>query len=157
MGIYWNAQTYVKDTSYIVGEVRSRNIYEIDLKACSKYLVRRLDIKGGIEILNSLKSQKKYVVDIERTPMSNSCIFNLFYIDSNDLIGYENVRIDNEGNKFCIAWDPSTPFRYINELSNGDSEFKHIDDASERRGLEDLLLILKEAVEKDYIVLFYWE
>jgi hypothetical protein len=156
MGVYWNISSFRKVQSIISGEIKCRNMFEININESWAHEVRRAGIRGGIESLNLLKKQGRFIQNEENETLFEGFISNIFYLESNDLFDGKNLRVDDTGNTFGIAWNPIVAYGYFKNLSNGDSTFSHISDIEQRNGLEEILMILEEAMEEDFMVSFYW-
>lgn len=154
MGVYWFASSLKKDSAYISGEIKCEGLYEINISKSRSHEVRRVEIHGGLNVLNDRKYLDKQYV---HSHIHKGFVDNLFYLYSSD---GDRYRRDEEGGVYGLAFDPRPIFEYIKTLGGNGNEVDNnlsMDKYEQAVGLQELYLVLEEAMEEDYIMLFYWQ
>jgi hypothetical protein len=154
MGVYWFASSLKKDSAYISGEIKCEGLYEINISKSRSYEVRRVEIHGGLYRLNDLRYLDNQYLD---TPEYKGYVDNLFYLYSSD---GDRYRRDESGGVYALAFDPRPIFEYIKTIGGNGNEVDNnlsLEKYDQAIGLQELYLVLEEAIEEDYIVFFYWQ
>jgi len=154
MGVYWFASSLKKDSAYISGEIKCEGIYEINIAKSMSHEVRRVEIQGGIQRLNDLKYLDKQYIS---STSYKGFVDNLFYLYSSD--GDRYLR-DNKGNVFTLGFDPKRIIEYVKTIGGSDLEVDKSlpgHDYEQAVCLQELFLVLEEAIEEEYIMFFYWQ
>lgn len=154
MGVYWIASSLKKDSAYISGEIKCEGLFEINISNSMSHEVRRVEIQGGIKKLNDLKYLDKQYIS---SKSYKGFVDNLFYLYSCD--GDRYLR-NNKGNVFTLGFDPKRVIEYVKTIGGinvkvDDSLPK--DEYEQAVCLQELFLVLEEAIEEEYIMFFYWQ
>lgn len=153
MGVYWTAVSYKKDASFISGEVKSRQCFEVNIPLARKFKASKVDFRGGVQAFESIR---KNAVDYMYGIYSFGEMF--FYFNADDLVDGSNIRKVSSEEYYGICYSPSESLKTLKKISEKTNNFMDWDGnpLENREGLIQLIALLQEANENGYLVHFYW-
>lgn len=150
MGVYWSVKSYKKDDSYITGEVKSRELYEFNLKKASDFLIQKVSSRHGVQLFHEIIDSSNIYENFGLFDKNEM----LFFLLSEDLIDGTTLREDDNDDSFGLLCKPNKALLTLEKISNKTIDF---DSHQDKEFINELIEMLKTAVQNDYLIFCFWE